>query len=255
MHLNKRLLPLAAGALLACSYASVTMAAEVNAATKQRGETEKIIREYLMKHPEVIRDALAQQQQRQAAVEAVAKKQALIAHRDELFNDPASPVLGNPSGDVTVVEFFDYRCGYCKRGEPAVKALLANDKQIRLVLKELPILGPDSLLAAKSALAARSMGRYEEFHTALMVSEKVDEAAIDALAASLGFDMARFHAERDSEATSAALDKTRALANNLGIEGTPAFIVGERLIAGAADGSTLAAHVNAVRLVRAAVSK
>lgn len=254
MQLNKKLLSLLIVALFACGNAPAAMAGNTSAAA-QRDETEKIIHEYLVEHPEVIREAMRALQQREAAAEAETQKQALKSHHDELFADPQSPVLGNPDGDVTVVEFFDYRCGYCKHVEPSVEALLTNDKKVRLVLKEFPILGPDSVLATRAALAANKMGRYKEFHTALMAAGRVDETAIDALAARLGFDMARFHAERDSDATSAALEKNRKLADSLGIGGTPAFVVGERLIPGAADAATLADHVNAARLAHDTASK
>lgn len=231
-----------------CSEAAADTPAK-NAAARHAA-TEQVIHDYLLAHPEVIREALALQQQREAAADAAAKKQALAANRDELVADPASPVLGNPEGDVTIVEFFDYRCGYCKRVESAVEALLKTDNKVKLVLKEFPILGKDSWVAAKAALAAHKQGRYAEFHSALLKAETVDEAAVEALASSIGLDMEKFRSDRDN-AESGVIEKNHRLAAALGISGTPAFVIGDRLLPGAADEATLAAHVNAVRLARA----
>src|SRR5690606_38966959 len=147
---------------------------------------------------------------------------------------------------------FDYHCGYCKRSAPAVAALLAYDPKVKLVMKEFPILGPDSVLAAKSALAAAKQGRYQEFHDALFQSEALDEAGLDALATRLGLDLRRFHADRDSAETAAELDGNAAIAEALGIRGTPAFIVGDRLIPNALDAAALTSLVDAVRIGRAA---
>lgn len=254
-----RTLTLAAAFLLGaivCSHASAaTSAKAASAAAKQRAETEKIVREYLLEHPELIREAMLRLQQREAAADAVAKKQVLAAHRDELFADPYSPVLGNPDGDVTIVEFFDYRCGYCKHVAPVLAGLLESDANVRLVLKELPILGPDSLLAAQAALAAQRQGRYKEFHAALMAAKQVDEAAINATATELGLDMDKFRADRGDAATAAILEKNQQLAGSMDINGTPAFVIGNRLVSGAADAATLAAYIAEVRLNRGIESK
>jgi len=217
-----------------------------NKTSVQRTATEQVVRDYLMAHPEVIREALTALEKREAAAEAAAKRRALADHRDELMADPSSPVLGNPDGDVTVVEFFDYRCGYCRRVAPAVEALLKKDDKVRLVLKELPILGRDSWLAAKAALAAQKQGRYGELHAALMKAESIDAASIDALAAGMGFDMEKFRADFE-KGEPGTLERNHRLASTLGIDGTPAFVVGDRLIPGAADEATLAGHVAAVR--------
>lgn len=252
-------LTLAAAFLLGaivCSHASAaTSAKAASAAAAQRVETEKIVRDYLLEHPELIREAMSRLQQREAAADAVAKKQILVAHRDELLADPASPVLGNPDGDVTVVEFFDYRCGYCKYVAPVLEALLAGDSNVRLVLKEFPILGPDSLLAAQAALAAKRQGRYKEFHAALMAAKQVDEAAINATATELGLDMDKFRADRGDAATTATIEKNQQLAGSLDINGTPAFVIGDRLVPGAADASALAAYIAEVRHNRGVESK
>jgi len=237
---------------LACGEAAAGTAADES--TTHRAATAQVVRAYLLEHPEVIREALGVLQQREAAAEATAKKQALATHRNELLTEPSSPVLGNPSGDVTVVEFFDYRCGYCKRVSPAVASLLAADANVKLVLKELPILGPDSWLAAKSALAAHKQGRYAAFHKGLLETPTIDATAIDALAASQGLDLDKFKADRDDPATTAALEKNQHLAGALGINGTPAFVIGDRLVPGSANAATLGELVAAVRAGHQAAS-
>ena len=155
-----------------------------------------------------------------------------------------SPVSGNPQGDVTVVEFFDYRCGYCKRAFPSVMALLKADSQVRVVWKEFPILGPVSLFAARAAMAADKQGLYHEFHVAVMgAEEELTEDTVIALAAANGLDIDRLRADMEDPAIDAYLEETRQLAQALGITGTPAFVVGDTLIPGAVDPARLQASV------------
>lgn len=241
------------GAVLLAGMLAGGAACAEDAVPLPRAAIEQVVREYLMSNPELIREALAALQQREAAAEAAARKQALAANSDALLADPTSPVLGNPAGDVTIVEFFDYRCGYCKRVHPVVESLLQKDANVRLVLKEYPILGPESLLAAKAALAAHRQGRYAEFHKALIETRTIDEASIDALATRLGLALDKFRADRESAIP--ALEGNYRLANALGINGTPAFIIGDRLLPGAADEATLASHVAEVRAARQAATK
>lgn len=230
----------------ACGSSLALARTPAKKAVAHRTATERVVREYLMAHPEVIRDALAELERREAAADAAAKRRAIADHRDELVADSTSPVLGNPEGDVTVVEFFDYRCGYCRRVEPAVEALLQKDSKVRLVLKELPILGRESWLAAKAALAAKNQGRYGDFHSALLKAESLDEAAIDAIAVAMGLDMEKFRADFQ-KGEPGVIEANHRLASALGINGTPAFVIGNQLLPGAADEATLAAQVNAAR--------
>ena len=250
MHRPYLLIPLAlvamvAGAALAAAPAPGTPDASPQAWASDAGP---VIRAYLLEHPEVVREALEVLQQRDALAEAEAARKNLALHHDALFVDADAPVLGNPAGDVTVVEFFDYHCGYCKRSAPALSALLASDPGVRVVMKEFPILGPDSVLAARSALAAGRQGRYQAFHDAMFSAEQLDPAGIEAIAVALGLDMDRFRRDRDDAATAAMLDNNAAVAAALGIQGTPAFIVGDQLVPGAVDANTLAALVQAVRI-------
>lgn len=201
---------------------------------------EKIIREYILKHPEVIMESIQAHQQRQRAAEAERAKQAIIARQGELLNDPGSPVSGNPAGDITVVEFFDYRCPHCKTVAGTVKKLMEEDSKIRVVYKEFPILGEESLVAAKAALAAHAQGKYLPFHDALMgASEPLTLASVLKIAAKVGLDVKKLRADMEAPQIRATIEKNRALAQAIGVNGTPAFIIGDDLLPGATDLASL----------------
>ncbi|HFA59675.1 MAG TPA: DsbA family protein [Rhodospirillales bacterium] len=198
-----------------------------------------IVADYLRQNPEIILEAVRILRERQARAESAEVRRTIRQLRDRLERDPNSPVGGNPDGDVTIVEFFDYRCPYCKRVAPTVRELLERDGNIRMVYKEWPILGPDSEFAARAALAARKQGRYLELHERLMGSKRVDEESVMAAARELGLDLERLRADMRAPETEAHLAATMELANRLGITGTPAFVVGEELIPGMASRATL----------------
>jgi protein-disulfide isomerase len=208
----------------------------------------RILREYLEKHPEAILEAL-EAAEAKAKEEAARNAQAALgAKKRELEQDPASPVLGNPKGDVTLVEFFDYRCPYCKQVSPTLQALAAEDKQLRIVMKELPILGKDSLTAARAALAAERQGKYAAFHHALMgLKGQLSEDAVLKTAAAVGLDLDRLEADKGRPEIEAQIRATYELAQALGIRGTPAFVVGGELIAGAVDLATLRRKIAGAR--------
>lgn len=212
-------------------------------------QVEKIVRDYLMREPEIIYQALEELQRRQAAEQAERQKLALSSRKDELLNDPATPVVGNPEGDVTLVEFFDYRCGYCRRVLSSMQALMQEDDQLRIAFKELPVLGEDSVRAAKAALASRAQDEslYLDFHLALMTAEDLSPAGIRALAEGIGLDPDQLEQDMDSDAVSKAIDANYQLASALGIEGTPAFVIGETLVPGAVDKARLAALIEEAR--------
>ena len=173
-------------------------------------------------------------QAKRAAREAEQAKEAIQRYRDEIFFDPEAPVAGNPDGAVTLVEFFDYRCGYCRRVRPTLETLLAENDDLRLVYKEFPILGPESTVAAHAALAARNQGNYEAFHWALMEADgPFDLDHILAVARSVGLDDARLARDMEEPALDALIERNAVLANVLGIGGTPAFVIGDQLIGGA----------------------
>lgn len=190
------------------------------------------VRAYLLEHPEVIEEALGKlQEKRQAAADTQLKK--LIAdNRDKLERDPRDYVAGNPAGKVTIVEFFDYRCPYCKAARPEIEKLLAANKDVRYVLKEYPILSPASEAAARAAIGARQQGKYWPVHQALMSAQTLDEPTIDRVLKENGVDVPKAQAVAVDEATDAQLDDIRALARLTGVSGTPAFVIGGRMIAG-----------------------
>jgi protein-disulfide isomerase len=202
-------------------------------------QIERIVREYLLREPQVIYDALQELQRRQAEAEAARQQAAIADNQSELLDDPTSPVGGNPEGDVTLVEFFDYRCAYCRRVVASMRALLDEDQDLRVVFKELPVLGPDSERAARAALASRRQGGYVPFHFALMAAEDLSLPGIRAAAEAVGLDADRLEADMTAPEVNAAIQANYALANELGIEGTPAFVIGSQLIPGAVDKARL----------------
>ncbi len=213
-----------------------------------KSQIEKIIREYLINNPEVLEEAIRALQARREARRQAAAHASIQKNRKQIYEDPEDPVGGNPNGDVTIVEFFDYRCGYCKRVAPLVEEVLAKDRNIRIVYKELPVLGPNSVLASRAALASRKQGKYIAFHKALIKARiSYDEASIMRVAANLGIDTVRLKEDMASPRIQAQLARNRALARSLSIRGTPAFIVGEQLFPGALTSAQLAAMIQQAR--------
>src|SRR5437764_6565863 len=165
----------------------------------QRKAIEAVIHDYLTKNPDVLIDTLQAAEDKIKGDARDKAAQALSARRREIFDDPETPIAGNPKGDVSLVEFFDYRCPYCKQVEPSLEALLGEDRQLRLVYKEFPVLGPDSVTASRAALAARKQGKYDALHRALMeLKGHFDETAVFQTAAAAGLDVERL--KRDMEA-------------------------------------------------------
>jgi protein-disulfide isomerase len=167
-------------------------------------------------------------------------RQAIASQSEALFRDPADPVKGNPQGAVTIVEFFDVRCGYCKQMQPAMEQLLRRQRDVRLVLKDLPILGPSSVLASRALIAAQRQGRYAELHDALMkLREEPSESVLRREAERAGLDWARLRRDMDDAGIQARLNGNIRLAQTLRIEGTPALVIGDALVPGAVDLATL----------------
>lgn len=218
-------------------YSVLDARAEKPGGASLTGESlEQLIERYIRTHPEVIEQSLQALENKRAAEEQERQKAALAAHQQELLHDPDSPVSGNPAGDVTVVEFFDYRCGYCKRAAPALTQLQQSDARVRVVYKDFPILGEISELAAKAALASNLQGKHRAFHEALLAAK--DDLTKDQLfriAHATGLDMARLEQDMARPEWQTVIDQNRALAKSLGISGTPAFIVGNDLVPGALD--------------------
>jgi protein-disulfide isomerase len=215
---------------------------------EQEAAIGRIVRQYLEEHPEAVLQALEAADAKAKAAAAEEAKRAVAAKRRELEADPASPVIGNRKGDVTLVEFFDYRCPYCKQVAPSLDALLGEDKQLRVVMKEFPILGKDSVTAARAALAAERQGKYAPFHLALMALKgPLGDEALYKAAAAVGLDVDRLKSDMALPEIEAQLRTNHALARALDIRGTPAFVIGGELIPGAVDIATLRRKIAAAR--------
>jgi len=206
------------------------------------------VRDYLLENPEVLVEAMQRLEARQRAAEADAVETVLGARADEVFRHPASPVTGNPNGDVTLVDFFDYNCPYCRRVAPVVAEAEAADPQLRIVYKEFPILGPGSVFAAKAALAAHRQGLYFAFHEALMqAGGRADEDSVLAVAQEIGLDVERLKADMTDPEIQAAINRNLALAEALRITGTPGFVVSKQVLRGATDLETLQSLIREAR--------
>ena len=160
----------------------------------------------------------------------------IAARRDEIYNDPDAHVSGNPQGDITIVEFFDYNCPYCRQVASVLDELMQSDPNIRVVYKEFPILGPNSTFAARAALAARKQEKYLEFHSAVMMGRRVaDQATVLEFARIVGLDIDRLKTDMENPAIAAILERNLSLAEALHISGTPAFVIADKIYPGAAE--------------------
>lgn len=194
------------------------------------------VRHYLVNNPEVIVEAMQRFEARRIAAEQGEMRSVIAEWEAELLRDPASPVGGNPKGDVTLVEFSDYNCPYCRRVAPLLAEAEASDPKLRIVYKEIPILGSNSQYAAKAALAAHRQDRYVAFHRALMDAKGIAaEGLVLAIAAKIGLDVARLKSDIEDPSIQAAIDRNLALARTLRITGTPSFVVGGEIARGAID--------------------
>lgn len=203
---------------------------------------------YLLDHPEILLESIQRLDDKNKAAETNEITTALLDNKDQILSSPSSPVVGNLNGDVTVVEFFDYNCPYCRKAVPIISDALKGDKGLRVVYKEWPILGPGSQFAARAALAAHAQGKYEAFHQALMTSQgSVDEAATLEIARSVGLDVERLKGDMENPAIKTELERNFTLAEKLRITGTPAFIIGEEIIRGLVDLSTLQQSIASAR--------
>jgi len=202
----------------------------------QKRGIEQVVKDYLLSHPEVLIEVQSSLELKMAREEAERTKKLVAENAKELYRHPDAPVAGNPDGDITIVEFFDYNCGYCKRGFHNVLKLIETDPKVRVVFKELPILSKDSEEAAKIALAARAQGKYWEMHRALIESKgRVTEAFALDQAKKLGLDVAKLKVDKDGEPVKAELARVEALARKMNINGTPHFLVGNEGIGGAPE--------------------
>ncbi len=221
-------LGLTAGSLSALDLSEMTPA--------ERAEFGAQVREYLLENPEVIVDAINILEQRQADAQAQADLQIVDNNADEIFDDGYSWVGGNPDGDVTLVEFMDYRCGFCRRAVPEIAKLLENDGNIRWIIKEFPILGEDSLASSRFAIAVKQVegaDAYKQAHDALVeLSASANDVTLRRLSDGLVFDTAAVMDRMNSDEVTQEIAQTRALAQRLQISGTPTFVLGDELLRG-----------------------
>lgn len=207
-----------------------------------------LVAETLRENPELVLEALQALEARQAEAQAATAASVLTKERSMLERDPNAPVLGNPDGDVTIVEFFDYNCPYCKRAMPEVNALMAEDTNVRLVLREWPILSEGSAFAARAALASRQQGKYAEMHDALMTMRgKVEAEAVLRIAGEVGLDVEKLKIDMQSPEVEEHIATSMRLAEALGFNGTPSFVVGDQLIPGFVEKPQLFEAVTAAR--------
>lgn len=201
------------------------------------------VRAYLLDNPEVIMEAVAVLEQREAAQQEQADQQLVAAHQSALWNDGYSWVGGNPEGDITVVEFLDYRCGYCRRAHPEVQELVSSDGNIRLIVKEFPILGEASVVSSRFAIATQIVAgdaAYETVHNALIALDSAPgEPQLERLAQTLGLDADAIITEMNSPEVGRRITQTRALAQAMQINGTPSFVFGDQLLRGYAPLATM----------------
>ena len=209
-----------------------------------------LVAETLRENPELVLEALQALEARQAEAQAATAASVLTKERTTLERDPNAPILGNPDGDVTIVEFFDYNCPYCKRAMPEVNALMADDTNVRLVLREWPILSEGSAFAARAALASRQQGKYAEMHDALMTMRgKVEAEAVLRIAGEVGLDIEKLKIDMQSPEVEEHIATSMRLAEALGFNGTPSFVVGDQLIPGFVEKPQLVEAVTAARAV------
>jgi protein-disulfide isomerase len=193
----------------------------------------ELVLEAIRENPQIVLEAVEILRLQDAEAQAQAQVNILTDQRDLIENDPNAPVLGNPDGDVTVVEFFDYNCPYCRRAMPVVQELLELDPNVRLVYREWPILGEGSVFAARAALASRNQGKYEEFHWAMMgMNGRAEEASVLRIAREIGLDIDQLKADMDAPEVDEHIETTMRLTQALGFSGTPSFVIGENLVPG-----------------------
>jgi protein-disulfide isomerase len=254
MTFKLRLSAAAFAALLALSLPQSSRADDVSAA--QRAAIEKIVHDYLVAHPEVLQEAMNELEKRQAAADAEKHKTAVKQHAQALFSSPDQVTLGNPNGNVTFVEFFDYNCGYCKRALSDMLALLKDDPNLKVVLKEFPVLGPGSVEAARVAVAVRmqdkSGKKYLEFHQKLLGQRgQADNARALAVAKEIGLDMDRLQKDMKGPEVEKTLQQDFKLAEALGLNGTPSYVIGDNVIVGAIGLQGLQEKINTSRCGKA----
>ncbi len=211
-------------------------------------ELKQFVYEAILENPNIIIEAIALLEQQENEAQAAATADVLSNQRALLEEDPNAPVLANLDGDVTIVEFFDYNCPYCRQAMPQVDAVVAQDQGVRLVYREWPILGEGSVFAAKAALAAREQGKYEELHVAMMgMQGRATEPSVLSVARDIGLDIDKLRADMEAPEVNEHIQTSMELARALGFSGTPSFVVGDELVPGFVEADVLLEQVLTVR--------
>lgn len=219
---------------------AVSPAAATPSASSVPADLGQSIRAYLLANPEVLVEAMQELERKQDNQRDAVAQKAISQHDAALFSDGDSPIGGNPTGDVVMVEFNDYQCPYCKRAHQAVKSVTSADGKVKIIYKDLPILGEPSRIAALAALASVKQGKHTELHNALMdYTGKLDRDRILEIATSVGLDTAQLQKDMEEPKLKEIIDRNIALANALGVRGTPAFVVGKQFVPGAIDAAAL----------------
>ena len=241
-----------AAAALLIAVAAAAPARAQTFSDVQRGEIERIVKEYLLAHPEVLQEVIGELEKRQNAAESEKQIAGVRQHKEVLFNSTHQVTLGNPQGDVTMVEFFDYNCGYCKRALSDMMQLIKTDPNLKVVLKEYPVLGPGSLEAAQVAVAVRMQDKtgkkYLDFHQRLLGARgPADKAHALAAAKDAGFDVARLEKDLASDEVRETLRENMKIADAIGLNGTPSYVIGSDVVIGAQGYDVLKEKVDAAR--------
>jgi protein-disulfide isomerase len=257
-------LPLAGALVMAAAMlphvrskaAPLVMADAAQFSPGQRSEIEGIVKDYLLSHPELLRDIMEELERRDAKADAEKAQAAIKENATEIFNSPRQVNLGSKKGDVTLVEFFDYNCAFCKRALSDMLDLLSSDGKLKVVLKEFPVLGEGSVQAAQVAVAVRMQDqtgkKYLEFHQKLLGGRgQADKARALAVAKEVGLDMGRLEKDMASEEVKATIAENFKLAEALKINGTPSYVVGSDVVVGAVGLPALREKINTSRCGKA----
>jgi len=235
------------GLLISCDQ---TNAGSSSAKQMEKKDVEKIVRDYILENPDVIIEAMKRKQQREQEKTQLVAKQALKNSIGEITNNPLDPVAGNPDGDVVLVEFFDYNCGYCKHALGSIQEILKTDKNIKVIFKEMPILGESSIVASQTALAVYQVApeKYFDFHIAVMhMRDKKSQANLIKLVEDLGINADKVKQATQGNKVNQALASTRALSKKLNIRGTPAFIIDDQLFPGMITAQEIKSIIKGIR--------
>ena len=249
-------LRLLASALFALALCGTPLASAQNFSDSQRGDIEKIIRNYLLAHPEVLEEAMTELSKRQAAAEAAKHEAGVAKNADAIFNSPRGVVIGNKDGDVTFVEFFDYNCGYCKRAMMDMLEIMKSDPKLKVVLKEFPVLNAGSVEAAQVGVAVRMQDptgkKYLDFHQKVLNGRgAADKARAMAAAKDAGLDMGRLEKDLASPEVRATIEENFKLAEAMGMNGTPSYVIGKQVVIGAVGVEALKEKIAVARCGKA----